>query len=39
MRAIGLLLVDGSHKNMVKSSEPDANRSGRPPLAASYLAK
>ncbi len=39
MRATGLLLVDGSHRNIVKSSEPDASRSGRPPLAASYLGK
>ena len=37
MREIGLSDVDGSHRNMVKSSEPDASRSGRPPSAASYL--
>ena len=37
MRATGLSDVDGSHRNMVKSSEPDASRSGRPPSAASYL--
>ena len=37
IRAMGFWLVEGSHRNIVKSSEPDANRSGRPPLAASYL--
>ncbi len=37
MRAMGLLLVAGSQRNMVKSSEPDASRSGRPALAVSYL--
>ena len=37
MRASGLALLAGSHRNMVKSSEPLARRSGRPPLAASYL--
>ena len=37
MRASGLSDEDGSHRNMVKSSEPDASRSGRPPSAASYL--
>ena len=37
MRAVGFWLVEGSHRNMVKSSEPDANRSGRPPRAVSYL--
>jgi len=37
MRAMGLLLVEGSHRNIVKSSDPDASRSGRPLLAALYL--
>ena len=37
MRASGLALVAGSHRNMVKSSLPLASRSGRPPHAASYL--
>ena len=37
MRASGLSDEDGSHRNMVKSSEPDASRSGRPHSAASYL--
>lgn len=37
MRASGFWLLEGSHKNMVKSSEPDARRSGRAPRAASYL--
>ena len=37
MRASGFWLLEGSHKNMVKSSEPDARRSGRAPCAASYL--
>lgn len=34
MRAVGDLLVAGSHRNMVKSSEPDTSRSGRPAVAA-----
>jgi hypothetical protein len=33
MRAIGALLVEGSQRNMVKSSEPDTRRSGRPAVA------
>ena len=37
MRASGLAVVAGSHRNMVKSSLPLASRSGRPPRAASYL--
>ena len=37
MRASGFWLLEGSHRNMVKSSEPDARRSGRAPRAASYL--
>lgn len=39
MRAIGLLLVEGSHRNIEKSSDPDASRSGRPLRTASYLDK
>ena len=39
MRCRGLLLWLGSHKNMVKSSEPDTRRSGLPPLASVYLHK
>ncbi len=28
MRVMGVLDVDGSHRNIVKSSEPDTSRSG-----------
>ena len=37
MRVRGLALEEGSHRNMVKSSDPDASRSALPPHAASYL--
>ena len=36
MRARGALLVDGSHRYMVKSSEPETRRSGRPLVAARH---
>ena len=36
MRATGCFAVAGSHRNMVKSSEPDTSRSGRPPHASLY---
>ena len=36
MRARGALLVDGSHRYIVKSSEPETKRSGRPPVAVRH---
>ena len=36
MRARWALLVEGCHRNMVKSSLPLTRRSGRPPVASSY---
>ena len=38
-RCLGLFVWLGSHRNIVKSSEPDANRSGWPPVASAYLQK
>jgi hypothetical protein len=37
MRASGFLPSSGSHRNIVKSSEPDTSRSPRAPLSSSYL--
>lgn len=36
IRVIGFLLVSGSQKNMVKSSDPETRRSGRFPLNSLY---
>lgn len=37
MRAFECFPVAGSHRNMVKSSDPDTNRSGESRFAAVYL--
>ncbi len=39
MRATGALDVEASHMNMVKSSDPDTSRSGRPATALSYRSR
>ena len=39
MRPRGLLLLPGSHRNMVKSSLPLASRSGLPAQASCHLAR
>jgi hypothetical protein len=39
MRAFGCLLIVGSQRNIVKSSEPETSLSGALPLIFSYLAR
>lgn len=39
MRALGCLLTKGSHRNIVKSSDPETNLSGALPFILLYLSK